>query len=74
MHISIGVRDIARELSLDVALSEDELFDAVNAALSQGTPLTLDDTKGQRVLVPASSIGFVSVAPEEQRRVGFALN
>lgn len=74
MHISIGVRDTARELSLDVALSEDELFAAVREALSQGTPLVLDDTKGQRVLVPATSIGFVTVAPEEQRHVGFALN
>lgn len=74
MHITIGVRDIARELSLDVDLSEDQLFAAVSTSLEQGTPLTLDDVKGQRVLVPAATIGFVSVAPEEQRHVGFAVN
>lgn len=74
MHITIGVRDIARELSLDVDLSQEQLFAAVNEALENGTPLTLDDTKGQRVLIPSAVIGFVTVSPEEQRRVGFALS
>ena len=74
MNVQIGVRGAARELQLELDLSEDELFARVEAAAKSGDVLTLVDTKGQRVLVPANALAFVLVAPENPRRVGFALN
>ena len=74
MNVSIGIRGAARELQLDIDLTEEELFSRVEAAAKDGGVLTLVDSKGQRALVPAEAIGFVLVAPESPRKVGFALS
>lgn len=74
MNVSIGIRGAARELQLELDLPEDDLFTRVEEITSSGGVLTLTDTKGERVLVPADAIGFVLVAPDQPRRVGFALN
>ncbi|MDN6428370.1 MAG: DUF3107 domain-containing protein [Propionibacterium sp.] len=74
MNVSIGIRGAARELQLDIDLTEEELFSRVEAAAKDHGVLTLVDSKGQRALVPAEAIGFVLVAPESPRKVGFALS
>lgn len=73
MEINIGVRDVARELNLDIDLTAEELNKAVKQALSTGAPLELSDSAGRSVLIPASSIGYVEVASVQPRRVGFGL-
>lgn len=71
MEITIGVKNVAREITLESAQSADEVGALVSAALSEGGVLTLTDHRGRRVLVPVDSLGFVEIGQEEQRRVGF---
>lgn len=72
MEIRIGVQHSPREISLETSLERDELLNRVNAALTDGSLLSIDDTKKDRtVLVPAAQISYVEVSNEEPRRVGF---
>jgi hypothetical protein len=46
----------------------------VNEALaSENGLLRLDDEKGRRYLIRASQIAYVEIAPDDARRVGFAI-
>ena len=74
MNVSIGIRGAARELQLELDMTEEDLFSRVEAATKDGGVLTLTDAKGQQALVPARAIGFVLIAPDSPRRVGFALS
>ncbi|MDR2703808.1 MAG: DUF3107 domain-containing protein [Cellulomonadaceae bacterium] len=71
MEITIGMQHIARELSLDVENSKEELAKQLTDAISNGGLIELKDTRGREVLIPASTIGYVEIGPEEARRVGF---
>lgn len=70
MEITIGIRQVAREISVETSLSADEVATAVEKALS-GSILDLTDTRGRRVVVPSAAIGYIEIGAEEQRRVGF---
>lgn len=77
MNITIGVRDSARELIMDVDMDRDELAARVGAANREagvGGVLDLVDSKGQRFLIPARAIGYVHMAEPVERRVGFAID
>lgn len=73
MEINIGVRQVGRELNLDIDMSTEDLDKAVDEALASATPLRLQDSSGRSVTVPADSIGYVEVASTRTRRVGFGL-
>ena len=70
MEITIGIRQVAREISVETSLSADEVSTAVEKALA-GSILDLTDTRGRRVVVPSAAIGYIEIGAEEQRRVGF---
>ncbi|NLW13622.1 MAG: DUF3107 domain-containing protein [Trueperella sp.] len=71
MEISIGIRNVQRELTLDVDMTADEVSEKVSAALANNTVLSLKDTEGKVVIVPSEAIGYVQVNDAETRRVGF---
>lgn len=72
MEIRIGVRDSAREISVETKLSEDEVTALVSQAISSGAPvIVFRNEKGGSVLVPSQSLGYVEFAKSEERRVGF---
>lgn len=71
MEISIGIRNVQRELTLDVDMTADEVSEKVSAALEGNTVLSLKDTEGKVVIVPSEAIGYVQVNDAETRRVGF---
>jgi hypothetical protein len=77
VEITIGVRDIQRELSLEVDGDADALAADVSAAIAKAADgdanavLDLTDTKGNRVLVPAAALAYVQIGAQETRRVGF---
>ena len=73
MKVTIGVRNVARELILDLDMTADDFAASLKAALTHGDILDLTDSQGQRILVPADAIGFTQIGSEEPRRVGFAL-
>ncbi|HLT85787.1 MAG TPA: DUF3107 domain-containing protein [Phototrophicaceae bacterium] len=73
MEITIGVRDIPREITIESPLSADELRETVRAALDAGTALELTDEHGVQLLVPGGALGYVRLGSETPRRVGFGV-
>ncbi len=73
MEINIGVRNVARELNLEIDMNAEELEAAVSAALENRTPLRLSDSSGRSIVIPSDAIGYVEVASIQPRRVGFGL-
>ncbi|MDO4887348.1 MAG: DUF3107 domain-containing protein [Actinomycetaceae bacterium] len=71
MKIMIGIQNVDRELEIDVPLDAKAIQSAVAAALSSNIPLTFTDSDGKTVIVPASSLGYVTTANADSRRVGF---
>ncbi|MBM7825089.1 hypothetical protein JOD55_000916 [Arcanobacterium pluranimalium] len=71
MEISIGIRDSVSPVNLDVDMSADELMNLISSALDANSPVKLTGTDGTILFVPAASFGYVRIAKEEQRRVGF---
>ena len=71
MEISIGIRNVQRELTLDVDLTSEEVSEKVSAALENNTVLSLTDSEGKVVFVPSEAIGYVQVNEAQTRRVGF---
>lgn len=72
MDIRIGIREVAREVTLESNQAASEVEALVTAALSgESQVLTLEDTHGRKVIVPAVHIGYVDLGSEDRGRVGF---
>jgi hypothetical protein len=72
VEVKIGVLHTPREIVLESSQSQDEVEQAVSAALkSVDGQLVLTDDKGRRVIVPANLIAYVEIAQADVRRVGF---
>lgn len=72
MEVKIGIQHAPRELVVDTNDSGDDveklIADAVGA---DGGVLTLTDTKGRKVVVPASKIAYVEIGGALAGQVGF---
>ena len=74
MEVKIGIAESARELVVSSGQSADEVSELVDSALADGDGLLrLVDDKGRRYLVRAKQIAYVEIAPEDVRKVGFAI-
>jgi len=72
VQIRIGIRDVAREITLESDETSAAVHDAVTSALSADDGLlTLTDERGSTVLVPVRSLGYVEIGASEKGRVGF---
>ncbi len=71
MEVTIGVQNVARELSVETDASAEEVSAAVEAAMTDGGLLRLVDTKGRTVLVPGRAVGWIQVGESEKGKVGF---
>lgn len=71
MEVKIGVRNVAREITLESSQSADEVAAAVDAAIAAGSTLKLVDEKGRVVVVPTTVLGYVEIGAPEGRKVGF---
>jgi len=72
VEVRIGVLHTPREIVLDSDETQDDVQEQVAAALNDGSGLlTLTDNRGRRVIVPASIVAYVEIAPADARRVGF---
>ena len=69
MQVTIGIRHSARELTLEVSSTQEEVLAAVAGAATQD--VTLTDDKGRKVFVPAGQIAYVELGSEHARTVGF---
>ncbi|MCS4483978.1 DUF3107 domain-containing protein [Gleimia sp. 6138-11-ORH1] len=73
MVVTIGVAGCTRELRLDLDLNVEELHSLVETALSEKTPVRLQETSGNVVIIPAAALGYVLVTEEKPRPVGFTV-
>ena len=73
MEIKIGIKDVAREVTIDTVSTGEEVENALTAALADNGVLTLVDEKGRKVIVPAAQIGYVDLGQEHTRPVGFGV-
>ncbi len=71
MEITIAVRDLPREITLESDQSADEVAAEVAAALAGKPALELVDNHGRRIIVPTAGIGYVEIGAEARARVGF---
>ena len=72
MEIRIGVRDVAREVTLESSSTPEQVRATIAEAISSGAPLVeLQDEKGATVLVPTTALGYVEIGSPERSRVGF---
>lgn len=71
MEVKIGVQHAPRELSIDTTLDGDEVQQALDTAVREGGVLSLTDTKGRRVVVPAANIAYLEIAQGVAGTVGF---
>lgn len=71
MEITIGVQNVARELTLESDQTAEQVAAVVSAAIAGGPSLTLTDARGRRIIVPTAVLGYVEIGTDEQRRVGF---
>ena len=71
MEVKIGVQHAPRELTLDTQTSTDDIEKLVTEAVESGGVLALTDTKGRRVVVPASKVAYVEIGTGGTGQVGF---
>lgn len=71
MEVKIGIQNAARELTIDVEESADSLQKRVADAVANDGVLTLEDSKGRRLLVPVTKLAYVEVGHGTAGQVGF---
>ena len=67
MKVTFNLRSGVGTLSLEIAGNEDEIMAQVKEAIETNSILDLTDTKGDRVVIPASMIGYVLVPTSRVR-------
>ena len=73
MEVKIGIPSVPRELRVDTPSTQDEVENALKAALAaEAGVLVLTDANGGKVLVPADKIAYLEFGGTEPRRVGFS--
>lgn len=71
IQVRISVANISSELVFETNSSIADVKSAVSAALSDGTPLVLEDSRGHEIIVAGDKIGYVDIGVATDRRVGF---
>lgn len=73
MDIKIGVKEVGRELTLDIEGSAEELIHKIQSSLKDGEPIDLTDKKGSRYLIPDDTFAYLEISAVENHRVGFGI-
>ena len=71
MEVKIGMRQVARELTVDTDQSADQVGQAWREALGTEGEFEIQDTKGNKVLVRADTVAYIDLGKENPRKVGF---
>lgn len=71
MEVKIGVQNAARELVVDSGETQEQIQQAIAQAVSSEGVLTLSDTKGRTVVVPAAKLAYVEIGSSSVGAVGF---
>ncbi|MGD9526642.1 DUF3107 domain-containing protein [Pseudonocardia sp.] len=74
MEVKIGIAESGRELVVSSDQPADEVAKLVEESFtSKDGLLRLTDEKGRRFVVRSDQIAYVEIAPEDVRKVGFAV-
>ena len=71
MEVKIGIQNAARELTIDSAETVETIEKLVAEAVASDSVLTLSDTKGRKVVVPAGKLAYVEIGHGTLGQVGF---
>ncbi len=71
MEVKIGIQQAQRELSIETDETAEQVQQQVAAAVESGGVVTLTDTKGRTVLVPAAKLAYVEIGTTTVGTVGF---
>ena len=71
MEVKIGVQNAARELTIDVDESAETVEKQVADAVSGDGVISLEDSKGRRVIVPAAKLAYIELGHGTAGQVGF---
>ena len=73
MEIKVGIQYVNREVVVETDDTSAEVEKAFASAVADGSVLTLNDTRGRRVMIPGDKIAYLELGEENARRVGFGL-
>ena len=68
MDIELGIANVARPVTFSTEEDAASVTEAIESALSAGTPIKLTDDKGRRIIVPANALGYALIGSETKRR------
>lgn len=72
VQVRVGVQLVPKELVVETKQSADEVEQSLAAALESDSGLfVLKDSRGGRIVIPAKHVGYLEIAEEESRQVGF---
>ena len=71
MEVKIGVQHAPRELTVDTEESADRVTELLAEAVSADSVFSLVDTRGRRVVVPASKVAYLEFGKDVVGQVGF---
>jgi hypothetical protein len=71
VEVKIGVQHASRELVLETDETAESVEKQVSDALAGGGLLSLTDTKGRKVFIPAEKIAYIELGTGTVGHVGF---
>jgi hypothetical protein len=72
VQVRIGVQNVPKEIVVETDQSADEVQQALVDALAESNGVfVLKDRRSGRVVVPAGRVGYLEIAEDERRGVGF---
>ena len=73
MDIKVGIQHVNREIIVESGETAEAVEKAFATAIADNGLLTLTDTRGRKVLIPAAVIGYLDLGEENARHVGFSV-
>jgi hypothetical protein len=71
VEVKIGVQNVAREITVDTDESAEQVEKLVSDAIAGEGVLTLSDSKGRKIIVPAAKLAYVEIGHGTLGQVGF---
>ena len=71
VEVKIGVENVQRELAVETDASPEDVQALLAEALAGNGVLTLVDTKGRSVVVPAAKVAYLEIGSGSRGGVGF---
>ena len=71
MEVKIGIQHVQRELVVETDTPAEDIERELTEALAGDGVLSLTDTKGRRVVVPAAQVAYIEFGAQRPGTVGF---